>query len=174
MLAVSNTSPLIFLTKVPELIDLLRKKFEKIIIPGEVYSEAVKKGLSSDDHFIRENALKIEKLVEKKFIEVRELKGEFVKLRGTLSESLGLGESAAIALALQEKIENVLIDERGATTIAKTFKLKPTPISLLPIEAFRKGQMGKEDALKLLDKLLVNNYYLGSEDYKKIISFLER
>ncbi|MDI6902123.1 MAG: hypothetical protein QMC77_00070 [Methanocellales archaeon] len=170
MLAVSNTSPLIFLAKVPELIDLSKRKFEKIIIPREVYSEAVERGLSSEDHSIRENALRIKKLVEGGFIEVRELKE--VKLKNSLLEDLGLGEASAIALALQEKIENVLIDERGATTIARTFKLKPRPISLLPIEAFKNNQMSKEDALRLLDELLINNYYLSSEDYKRIISLL--
>lgn len=172
MFIVSNTSPLIFLTKVPRLIELLRKFYKKLIIPNEVYIEAVEEGLKSENPSIKENALRIKKLVEENFIEVRSLKRKWIKLRNSLQ--LATGEASAIALALQEKIENVLIDEKRASTIAKTFKLVSRPISLLPIEAFRKDYISKQEALNLLDDLLINNYHLSSDAYKQIISMLEK
>lgn len=173
MFVVSNTSPLIFLTKIPKLIEILRKFYKKVIISNEVYVEAVELGLKSENPEIKENALTIKKLVEENFIEMRSLKGKWIKLKNSLQE-LATGEASAIALALQEKVENVLIDEKRASAIAKTFKLVPRPISLLPIEAFRKNYISKQEALNLLDELLTKNYHLSSDIYKQIISMLEK
>ncbi|MBI2584101.1 MAG: hypothetical protein HYW25_05520 [Candidatus Aenigmarchaeota archaeon] len=168
MLTVSNTSPLIFLAKVPELIALLKWKYDKIIIPKEVYAEAVEKGISSHNPQISSNAAKIKALVEEGFIKV-----EIVKTKIALPSYLGKGESAAIALALERKVKGVLIDEKPATSVARSLGLNPSPISTLPIEAFRKDKISRAEAVKILDSLLANNYYLSSRDYKILMKMLE-
>lgn len=170
---VSNSSPLIFLTKIPRLLDISKKFYEKTVIPNEVYHETVKVGLSSENVSVRENALKTKGLIEEKFVEVGRLKSKWIKLRNSLSKDLAIGESSAIVLALQENIENVLLDEKKATVIAKEFKLIPKPISILPVQAYRKNWIDRNEAIKILDELLINNYYLSSVEYKKILSLLE-
>ncbi len=162
------------MTKIPKLLEISEKFYDSIIIPAEVYNETIEAGLLSGSSFIKENALEIKKLVEEKFVEIRELKNEGIKVRNNISNDLSLGESSAIALAVQENIKNILIDEKRATIVAKELKLVSQPISALPILAYRKKWINKEEAVELLDELLVNNYYLSSVDYKKILSLVDK
>ncbi|ODS38080.1 MAG: hypothetical protein A7316_08530 [Candidatus Altiarchaeales archaeon WOR_SM1_86-2] len=52
MISASNTSPLIFASKVPEILDLLKSTYEGIIIPLEVYREAVEDALRILDELL--------------------------------------------------------------------------------------------------------------------------
>ena len=171
MSVVSNSSPLIFLSKVDELIDLSRKIYKNIIITEEVYKEVVEIGLLSEKPSIKGNALKIKQLDENGFIKTIKLKSE--KLKKSLLGKLDIGEASAICLALQENIKEVLIDEKAATIAAKELGLKPIPISALPMIAFKKNMIKKEAAIKIIDKLLLENYYLSAADYKRLIELLE-
>ncbi len=173
MKAVSNTSPLIFAGKVSQIIGLMRSEYSLILIPGEVYEEAVKRPLDSGRLDIQESALEIKKLVDSGFLEITGLEREYKKLSIRLQENIGLGEASAIALAIQEDIKSVLIDERKATIIARMHNLQPRPISALPIIAYRKKLIPKEEAKKILDELLVNQYRLTVDAYKKIMDLLE-
>lgn len=172
MIPVSNTSPLIFASKLPKILNLIRKTYERIIIPPEVYCESVNDALKSDDINIRESGLIIKKLFDDGFIQIKELNENSLALKKSFT-GLGEGEASAIALAIQEKIEYVLIDERKATIIAKNMGLKVKPISVLPVEAYLNGILEKDDALELLDELLANQYRLSARDYKRVMALLD-
>ncbi len=115
MKTVINASPLIFLSKIGK-IDLLKELFDEILIPSDVFYETVTIGKEKrlEDAFVIEN-----------FINQGNIKVKDVDIRSLDKLPLGKGEKAVIALARIEGIENVLIDESKARTIAKMFKLKP-------------------------------------------------
>ena len=171
MSVVSNTSPIIFLSKVPEILNLAKNFYKEILIPEEVFEEAVDKALQNPS--TKENSFKIQELIEEKFIRIKKLDVKYIKIRDSINQKLGIGESSAICLALQLNIKLILIDEKPATSIARQFGLKPQPISLLPIKAYKKKLIDRKEAIKLLDGLLINKYHSSSIDYKKIISMLE-
>lgn len=117
MKIVINSSPLIFLSKI-EKMHLLTELFDEIFIPSTVFYETVTRGkekMMEDafiiEYFINENKNKIT-IVD-------------VDFQGFEEIPLGIGEKAVIAFARRENIENVLIDESKARTIAKMFRLKP-------------------------------------------------
>ena len=68
---ISNSSPLIYLSKLNKL-ELLRKLFSKIIIPKQVYEEVVVKG--RENKFL--DYLKIENAINNNWIIVEESKIE--------------------------------------------------------------------------------------------------
>jgi predicted nucleic acid-binding protein len=100
MKAVSNTSPLIFAGKVPKILELIRSEYSILLIPKEVYEEAVENPLNSDRLDIRENALGIKKLVDCGFLSVVNLNAKYKKLSAKLKGNIGSGEAAAVALAV--------------------------------------------------------------------------
>ncbi|MBI4162610.1 MAG: hypothetical protein HY513_02915 [Candidatus Aenigmarchaeota archaeon] len=171
MTAVSNSSPLIFLSKIDDLMELAKEIHKNILISEEVYKEVVEIGLLSEKPSIKNNALKIKQLASSGFIKTIKLKPH--RLKHSLSERLGIGEASAICLALQENIKEVLIDEKAVTVVAKELGLKPLPISSLPIIAFKNGMIKKEAAERIIDKLVLEHYYLNASDYKLLIRLLE-
>ena len=118
MKIVINSSPLIFLSKI-EKMHLLTELFDEIFIPSTVFYETVTRGKEKmmEDAFVIENFINEN---EKNKVTIVD-----VDFRGFEEIPLGIGEKAVIAFARRENIENVLIDESKARTIAKMFRLKP-------------------------------------------------
>ncbi len=112
MLAVSNTSPLIVLSKLGY-IDMLPEIFEKIYIPSGVRREISEK--EDDVHKA------VEALIERGFIEVKEVENRF--LVQMLNAELGIGESEVIALGKEVKSDFVLLDDLKARQWARSFKM---------------------------------------------------
>lgn len=115
MKIIINSSPLIFLSKIGKLY-LLKELFDEILIPSSVFNETVTRGKEK----MLEDALMIENFINENKIQVKD-----ADIRWLEDVPLGAGEKAVISLARKEGIENVLIDESKARTIAKLFKLKP-------------------------------------------------
>ena len=148
---VSNASPLIFLAKIGKL-DLL-ETFE-IIIPKQVYSE-IKEGEKSG----REDSHKIESLIKNNKIKVEE-----IEIIAELEEqNLGEGEKAAISLAIDKKIELILLDERKARRVAKFYKLNPRGAIGVLTDAFRKNKISKKEFKELIQKLIKEGYRISEE-----------
>lgn len=98
---------------------LLTELFDEIFIPSTVFYETVTRGKEKmmEDAFVIENFINEN---EKNKITIVD-----VDFQGFEEIPLGIGEKAVIAFARRENIENVLIDEGKARTIAKMFRLKP-------------------------------------------------
>jgi len=111
---VSNSSPLIHLAKIGKL-ELLRQYHERIVIPDAVFRECVSEGGDRPEAALIRNA---EWIVVKSVID-----RNLVKL---LESALDAGESEAIALALEEKSELILLDESDAREKARLYGLKIT------------------------------------------------
>ena len=151
MKIVSNASPLIFLAKIDKL-DLLNK-FE-VTIPKQVYEEIIKGKKEG-----REDANKIENLIEKDVIRVEETKiiPEIDK------QNLGIGEKAVISLAVDKKISLVLLDERKPRRVAKIYNLKTRGAIGVLFEALKNKKINKNEFKESIQKLLKEGYRI-SED----------
>lgn len=110
--AVSNTSALLFLSKLDYLV-FLKNIFSKILIPAAVFDE-----ISSKKDPFYENIIN---LTDEKFIEVVNVKN--ILLARHLSHNLHSGESEAIVLALEYNYR-VILDDSKAREIALSSGLK--------------------------------------------------
>lgn len=66
---VINASHLIFASKIPKILDLLRKTYDKLLVTEQVYEEVMENGLQSEKQPIRENAKRLEKILEQEAFE---------------------------------------------------------------------------------------------------------
>ncbi len=149
MKIVSNASPLIFLAKI-EKIELLEKY--EIKIPKQVYEE-INKGAKIG----KEDVQKIESLINGKIIKVEEtiINTEIEK------QNIGKGEKAVISLAIKDKTNIVLLDERKARRIAKFYKLKPKGTIGILISAWKTAQISKKELKELIQKLVKEGYRIN-------------
>lgn len=165
---VVNASPLIFAAKIPDMLDLLREMYDKFFVPEQVYEEVVEKGLQSEKKSIKANAKRLEKVLEQE---------EFVRMHVDVKKTrkeLGRGENAAIALAKMKGIQTILMDERKGIQVAKSHGLTPEPLPAVLIKAQKNDRISKKKCKQLLDTLLVENYWLSTADYRKIMRELEK
>jgi len=158
--AVSNAGPLIHLSLVG-LLDSLFKLYDVILIPQSVYDEIVVKGKEQgySDAVILERAIMNEK------IKVEKVKKENYNIS---SSKLHIGEINAIILALQLKIEIILIDDEEGRMFARKLGIKVIGTLGILIEFFKHGLLDLNEAIQYLRK--INEImYLSSDVY----SFIE-
>lgn len=152
---VSNSSPLIHLAKIGHL-DLLKYFFGEILVPKVVYKECVIEGKGRGD------AKKIEKA---EWIKVAKMRDE--NLKKALMMVLDEGEAEAIALALEESADLILLDDYEARETARNYRLRITgTIGIL----IRARYSGKIDSVKEeLEKLKETGFWLSEDLYTKIL-----
>ena len=156
-----NASPLIIFSKVNRL-DLLNKIFGNLVIAQAVYEEVVEKGvrISAPD------ALLVKAYIESGFIKIKKLDVEGQRKAVLLKKvyrQLDLGESETIALALQEKEKNLLIDERIAREIAKIHNLKPYGSLRVLLLAFKDKLITEDEVIYLLQEMTTAKFRLSAE-----------
>lgn len=109
---ITNASPLIVLAKIEQL-NILSALFDKIIIPEEVYKEAVIDGLARG----YPDALALRRFLHQVRWEIRPV--DSTKFDEDLRDvQLDRGEKAAIYLASQKPASLLLIDEKHARDFA--------------------------------------------------------
>jgi len=114
---VSNTSPLIWLSKIGR-ITLLKNLFGEVIIPEEVYKEAVERGLKEG----LSDALAIKECVDQGWMKISKLNEREIKLCQKMMDhafEIHLGEAQAIILA-RETGALLLMDESSGRAFAET------------------------------------------------------
>jgi uncharacterized protein len=109
---VSNSGPLINLAKVGQF-SLLKNLFQRILIPYGVFEEVVVRGVGQPGSVETQRA---------RWLSRRKLKQP--DIANILMAELDRGEAEAIALALQEKADWLLIDERKGRRFAQQAGLK--------------------------------------------------
>jgi hypothetical protein len=128
---VSNSSCLIILDRLGK-IDLLRKIYGKIAIPGAVKREAFK---------TREVP---------SWVEVVEITQPLAS--EILERTLGKGESEAITLSLEVKADLLIVDDLAARKTAEAMGIRITGVIGILLEAKRLGFV--HEIKELLDKML--------------------
>lgn len=131
MLVVSNTSPLWNLASIQRL-DLLHDQFPDIRIPHEVWQE-LQVGQDYPE------AARLQQAVEKQWITDEALKTPYIQQ--SLMLEIDRGEAAAITLALELGVSQVLIDETDGRIAAKAMGLRPIGILGVLLRAKHAGKI---------------------------------
>ncbi len=157
--AASDAGPLIHLAKTG-LLDTLRSLYPKIIIPPEVKLEGVDRGKQKGSA----DALLIENAIEKGWIVIANinLPSDFAKL----CEQAGLqrGEAAVLIYAMEKKVP-ALLDDEAARLLGRSLNIQVKGTLGILLEAVRRGELQKTEALRKLDELS-ELMYMSSELYR--------
>ncbi|MBS7649088.1 MAG: DUF3368 domain-containing protein [Candidatus Bathyarchaeia archaeon] len=169
VVAVSNSTPLIYLAKIGRL-DVLRSIFGKIFIPEAVFEETVTRGkaLNISDAFI------IERAVGTSIVKERikpEVDAEYQFLDTNMR--LGLGEKEAIKLCKQLNAKYLITDDKEARRVAKILNVTPIGTCSIIIQAHKQRAITKDEAIQILDELLKAGLRIDTELYRRILRELE-
>jgi predicted nucleic acid-binding protein len=145
----SNTSPIVALAKIGRL-ELLRYLYGTVFISPFVKVESVDKGkeLGASD------ALEIERAISENWIKIAKLtRKQSQNIRRLVAEArIGLGEAQALTLA-KDKGMIVILDDKEARAIAKSWNLKYTSTVMVLYEAFVKNLINYDELIEDLAKL---------------------
>jgi uncharacterized protein len=124
--AISDSSTLIHLSSIRRL-DLLYTFYNDLVIPPAVWEEVVIEGKG------RSGALQVKEGVDQGFIKIQSPENnDVLKL---LKRELNDGEAEVIALALEDRTADVLMDEFEARQVADVFNLVKTGVVGILIRA---------------------------------------
>ncbi|MBI2144954.1 hypothetical protein HYU18_01390 [Candidatus Woesearchaeota archaeon] len=151
--AVADAGPLIHLSEISAVAAF--DVFTEVRIPLEVE---------------RETRMRFNKI---RNVKIRTLQASAKDLTKIVASRYGIdmGEAAAIALAVQEKITLFLTDDLSARDVAKIYDLEPHGTLGILLRAFREGFFSKEEALNKVRLL-----YEGSTLFvtKDLISWISK
>jgi hypothetical protein len=125
VIVVSDSSPLINLAAVGHF-EVLKHLFSTVLIPPAVYREVVEAG---------EGRAGVEDVLNAPWIQEVPVRNQ--SFADVLKRELDAGEAEAIALALEQEANIVLLDERQGRRRAEAFGLRITGVAGLLIEAKR-------------------------------------
>ncbi|MBN2422140.1 hypothetical protein JXB41_02845 [Candidatus Woesearchaeota archaeon] len=160
MKIVSNTSPIIFLSKL-RILDLVQKQYKKILIP-----EAVFKELTYDDKYI-ENIEYVRSFHDLFQIEksINADKFDF---------ELHKGEKEAIVLAIENRAELIFLDDYSARMIARIYKIKVLGTLGILIQFLKGNMINYNKFEKLLQKLISDKFRIDIELYNYILNYAKQ
>lgn len=160
MIIVSDTSPINNLAAISHLY-LLQQLYEIVIIPEAVYREL------TDPNFPVAGAAEV-----KKFDWIKTFSVSDRTIIEALSNELDIGEAEAIALALELKADQVLIDERRGRLVAARLNLRYTGILGILVEAKSQGLI---NAVKpLLDALISQaGFWIAAPLYNSVLQLVD-
>ena len=164
---VSNSSPLIYLSKIGKL-SLLKELFNKIKIPKEVYNEVVLRGREGGFS----DSYSVEKAVEDGWIEVISIKLD--KQIEKFASEIDFGEVEAISLALKLKAQLVIIDDSSARTIAESFGLNVKGTLYVLLRAYKNKLISKNDVKNNINSLIRLGFRISPELYGEILNELDK
>ncbi len=155
MKVVINSSPLIALGCIGK-IDILTDIFEEVFIPQEVFNETVVNGKND---IVLEGIKKNDKLTV--------ISATNIVLIEFLSDNLDKGESEVIAIAKENKIETVIIDELKGRKIAGMHGLNV--IGSLGILSIAKKKGFIDEVKKYIDEMEQYGIRIGTELKRHIL-----
>ncbi|MEH2369138.1 DUF3368 domain-containing protein [Nostoc sp.] len=160
MIIVSDTSPINNLAAINHL-HLLQQLYGTVLIPEAVYREL------TDPNFPVAGAIEVQTFI---WIQTRPVQDR--TLVEALSNELDIGEAEAIALALEMKAEQVLIDERRGRLVAARLNLGYTGILGILVEA--KSQRLISAVKPLLDALINQaGFWVAEPLYKRVLQVVD-
>ncbi|WP_392480814.1 DUF3368 domain-containing protein [Nostoc sp. C110] len=160
MIIVSDTSPINNLAAINHL-HLLQQLYGTVLIPEAVYQEL------TDPNFPVAGAIEVQT-----FIWIQTCPVQDRTLLEALSNELDIGEAEAIALALEMKADQVLIDERRGRMVAARLNLGYTGILGILVEA--KSQRLISAVKPLLDALINQaGFWVAEPLYKRVLQLVD-
>lgn len=162
MTIVSDTTPIISLIKINHL-DLLKKLFGEVIIPGAVFNELTASKTFCEEADIVRNAGFL------KTFAVQNIQS--VKILQTLS-GLDDGESEAIVLAGEHESNLLIIDERKGRKVAQKLGIAITGTVGILLQAHYESLISSDEVRKSLEILRNSNVRLSDSLIKEALSLL--
>ncbi|KGE87417.1 DUF3368 domain-containing protein [Phaeodactylibacter xiamenensis] len=153
MIIVSDTSVITNLKQIGYL-EILEKLFKRVIVPQKVSEELLR--IEGRDQLFEENS----------WLEVRETLNK--PLYEKLLKRVDPGEAESIALALENKADLLLIDERKGRKVAEEYGLTITGLVGILIDAKSKNYVN--DIKPILDKLIYDiGFRISPKLYQKVL-----
>ena len=168
---ITDSSLLIYLAKMNKL-EILEKLYGPIYITEEIYNETVKEGLLIDAL----DAKIILEAKEKGMIKIISLNKEHLELSKKLRNiyKLGYGESDAIALALQEKKKEVLIDDGGGRKVCKMYNLQPKGTLGVILESYKRNILNEQEVKEIIKELIKSKFWIGGQLINEFWNIFEK
>jgi Predicted nucleic acid-binding protein, contains PIN domain len=172
MPTVSNTSPLIWLSKVGKL-NLLKSLFGEIIISQETYREAVEVGLKES----YSDALVIKEACEQGWINVKCLDDkQLASCQKMMQQTFELhgGEVQAVMLAREfDRDALLLMDDSAGRAFAEAWGLKVRGTLFVILDAIRRGMLGKAEAKETLLILVQKGFRVEPKFLARVLAEIE-
>jgi uncharacterized protein len=160
VIVVSDTSPITNLASIGQL-ELLRQLYGQIVIPPAVYRELTTAG---------ETVPGYQEVQTFDWITVQSVK-DFARV-ASLLEQLDEGEAEAIALAIEQQAEWLLIDEELGRRIAENYQIQFTGILGVLIEAKHQGLITQ--VKPILDALINEaDFWVSERLYHRVLQTVE-
>ena len=159
MHVVSNTSPIWNLASIERLY-FLHLQFDTVFIPREVLSE-LQSGRGSKE------LAQIQTALDDEWLKVESLTTLTVK--NSLLQNLDQGEAAAIALAIENNVDRILMDEIDGRRAATSLGLKPMGVLGILLQAKLDGCI--EFVKPELEKLKYDaNFFIAESLFQRILT----
>lgn len=165
MRVISNSSPLMYLSKIGKLF-LLRELFNEIFIPKEVFSEI---SPGKEEGFA--DALIIEEAVEDGWIKIKEIKPDEKLVR--FATELDKGEAEVLTLAREVGAGLVLMGDASARSIANSFGFNVKGTIYVLLKAYRSKLESKQEVKDSIDTLIHAGFRISTELYARVLRELE-
>ena len=159
MKAVINSSPVISLSLVKQL-ELLFKIYDEIFIPKSVYHEVVIEGTGKVGS---DNLETISRFTV--------LEPDNKTLKDTIMLELDEGEADVIAIAKENNINYVIIDEFAGRQYASLLNLKVTGSLGILLVGKKLGLI--KEIKPLMDIMINSNRYISQELYQAVLKYAE-
>ena len=155
---VSNSSPLIHLSKIGWLI-LLKKIFNRVVIPRAVFQETVIKG--EDKGYL--DAKLIRKATEE-WIEVKDLEESQRKEFNLILKMAPIGHAEAEAIVLAKDMNlPILVDDLIAQRIAKSYEIETYWTTSVVLRAWKENIISKDKTKKIIEDLIESGLRIKPE-----------
>jgi predicted nucleic acid-binding protein len=151
MKIVSNSSPLIFFSTIG-MLDTLAD-FGDISIPEAVYEEVTKNDLKGSNEVKHADWIKVVEVEDHESI--------------IFSSTLDAGESEAIALAIKQNADLILMDDLAGRRAATAYGIEVIgTLGLLKV-LYQKGRI--ENMKNVLDEIQKHGFWMSTDLYKKML-----
>ena len=161
--AVLNSSVIIALSTLGYL-NKLRPLFKEILISKAVFDEIC----SAGQGLIGEREL--QEAVKTNLIGVRVVKNRL--LVNAILDPLAMGEAETIALASEEKVDYIVLDDKLARRRAKAMKLNVVGTLRILRLMYDAKLIGKSEIIKALEKLRETGFRISEDVVSKVIKEL--
>jgi predicted nucleic acid-binding protein len=159
MTGIADSGPLIWLSQIGRF-DLLRQLFDTVIIAPAVYAETVTQAAGYP------NAEYVQAAVAAEWMRVQAPCNDQLVLR--LLETLHLGEAETLAIALENPMEEVLVDDLQARRTASKLGLRIVGTAGLLVIAQEQGLIS--EVKPHLDQLRSLGFRLSERVYQQILT----
>ncbi|MGO8806066.1 MAG: hypothetical protein ACLQO7_05620 [Candidatus Bathyarchaeia archaeon] len=153
-------------------INLLKNLFNEIIVPQEVYVEAVDEGLKHGFS----DALTIKECVNDGWIKLAVMDSSAQNLIRKIVENaaeINFADAQAIVLAKEMKVL-LLMDESAGRTFAEAWGLKTKGSLYVVMSALRAGLMNKEEAKETVVRMVSKGFRLEPNLLARLIIEIEQ